>query len=161
METILGQISRLGYDLEGCLEVTLKVADNGSKQAITNMKKDTNYRFKVTELNDRTLEQNRLMWALINQISERTGLESWAVYKEALKRANVRSEAIMTTLDVTEQDMEKQFRAVQKIGLKEIVNSDGTKVVAQVWLVFMGSSKFTTKELSRLVEILEQMEMSL
>lgn len=161
METILGSLERISYDIEGNLEATIKITDNGSKQAISNLKKDCKYRFKATELNDRTLEQNRLMWALINEISERTGLENWDVYKEALKRAGVRTESLMTTLNVTEQDMEKQFRAVQKLGIKEITNSDGSKTLARIWIVFMGSSKFATKEMQRMVDILEQMKMRL
>lgn len=161
METILGQISNIQFDLDGCMQMTVKVADYGSKEALANLAKGNDYRFRVTELNDRTLEQNRMMWSIINTISERSGLDTWSVYKEALKRANVRCEAFMTTLNVSERDMEAHFRAVQKMGVKEIVNSDGSKALAQIWLCFLGSSKFTSKEMTKLVQILEQMEMSL
>lgn len=107
----------------------------------------------------RTLNQNKLMWAIISKISdvlnnEHSEESTMKIYGEMLVRANVRREYIAVLPDAIET-LKNQFRAVIDTGMTVISKNEKTQKIATlhcVW-VYYGSSTFNTKEMTELLNI--------
>ena len=103
----------------------------------------------------RSLRQNNMLWALISKIAddqcgEHTEGVTMDIYCQLLREANVAFEWIITT--VGQEELRKNFRAVQKYGEREIISKDGEKIKMPVYKCFIGSSKFDTAEMTTLIE---------
>lgn len=99
----------------------------------------------------RSLEQNRLLWALLGKMAEtvagRRDRESTEeCYCSVLEAANVKSDFLLA-LPETEKALREGFRAVQKMG-EEMV---GGKKMA-LYKVFIGSSRYNVEEMTSLIE---------
>lgn len=99
----------------------------------------------------RSLEQNRLLWALLGKLSQAmngsTDKESVEeCYILMLEQANVAFDFLLA-LPETEQVLKQTFRVVKKIGEREV----GEKKL-NMYQCYRGSSKFDTKEMTELIE---------
>lgn len=109
---------------------------------------------KATEIKSkRSLEQNDMLWAIIENISlklngNREEHNLWETYGEILRRANVKRELVAVKEEAI-KILEKQFRAVVDTG--QILTTNGIEL-KKVW-VYLGSSKFNTKEMTELIEV--------
>lgn len=105
---------------------------------------------KVYEIKEyksnRSNEQNRLMWAIIQSISKSTQNDEMDVYIAGLEHANVKPEFIAGLPDI-ENDLKKVFRAVKPFGT--VLTEEGKELVR--YKVYIGSSKFNTNEMTMLV----------
>lgn len=101
--------------------------------------------------NKRTIKQNKLLWKLIREIAKASYLSDYEVYLEALKKADVKSEYIITAFEMTEE-LRKNFRGVEFIRYQYVNNKK-----CFVYKCYIGSSKMNTKELKELLEILFDM----
>lgn len=106
--------------------------------------------FETVE-NRRTARQNRYMWKLIQEIAKRSYMGSYDVYLTAIKKADAKSEWIITAYDMTEE-LRKNFRGVEFIRFQEV-----NKKKCYVYKCYLGSSKMNTKEMKELIEILLDM----
>ena len=106
--------------------------------------------FETVE-NRRTARQNRYMWKLIQEIAKRSYMSSYDVYLTAIKKADAKSEWIITAYDMTEE-LRKNFRGVEFIRFQEV-----NKKKCYVYKCYLGSSKMNTKEMKELIEILLDM----
>ena len=98
----------------------------------------------------RSIEQNKMMWALIHAISEHTqGGDEMDLYCQFLEIANAQFEIILCDVNVDVNALRKVFRAVQFMGYTEI---DG--VVMAQYKVFTGSSRFNTAEMNKLIDVI-------
>lgn len=98
----------------------------------------------------RSLEQNRKMWALIRDIANFTqGGDEYDLYCQFLEIANVQFEYILVEPTIDINVLKKVFRAVQFIAYFET----GDKTYAQ-YKVFIGSSKFNSKEMCELIDVI-------
>lgn len=114
---------------------------------IPNFEKDEEYILEVTPITkSRSLEQNKMMWSIIQTIAEMTGNDIWDIYITGLKKLDVKVEYIMA-LPQAEERLKEVFRAVQKIE-KRTVN--GKEMV--VFKCYYGSSTFNTKEMTVLID---------
>ena len=95
----------------------------------------------------RSLNQNRYMWKLINEIAKKQFQDEIEVYCQALEQAQAKYEYVLG-LETIETELRKNFRAV-KVVRPEIYK--GKKMI--VYKCFIGSSKMTTKEMNTLLEI--------
>lgn len=95
----------------------------------------------------RSLEQNALMWGIIQQISDKTGNDPMDIYIDALKRAGARME-IVAILPKAEDMLRREFRAIKPIG--KITTESGLEMLQ--FMCFEGSSKYTTSEMTALIE---------
>lgn len=118
------------------------------------MKLDMNKIF-VVEVKEpkskRSLEQNKLLWKLINKIAKKTYQDDMTIYCTALERADALSDYVITATDM-EKDLRKSFRGVKFIRMQEVNNKE-----CYVYKVYLGSSKMTIKEMNELLEIVFQM----
>ena len=100
----------------------------------------------------RSLEQNKLLWALLGKMAFATTgskdkIETEDCYCQMLERANVECDFLLC-LPKARELLEQNFRVVKEIGERE-VNGKVLKMY-QVWL---GSSTFDTKQMTELIEV--------
>jgi len=106
-------------------------------------------------LQSRSYEQNRLMWDLISKIAiAQSGVayqeEQWRVYGELLVRANVKRE-IVRCMVKAKDILDQNFRAVIEIPNSDKKTTQGE--ITKAYWVYYGSSKFSTKEMTQLIEL--------
>lgn len=107
------------------------------------------YQLEIKELKStRTIQQNKYMWALIHEISKEQDMDDMEVYIQALEEANAKYEYIMAP-EEAEENLKKGFRAV-KVVRPEIHNNKKF----YVYKCFVGSSKFNTQEMTRLIDVI-------
>ena len=99
----------------------------------------------------RSIEQNRMLWALLTKIAVRTqGTErksdTMEIYAQMLEETNVKHTYIMA-LEETKPQLEQVFRVVVDCGERK-VNGKTLKV----YRCYEGSSKYNTEEMSRLID---------
>lgn len=142
-------------DEEGNLVVSYVVKGydkNAARLAVEEMKSIPKLQIEVKAYKSkRSLEQNRLLWALLGKMAvamsgKKYTTSSEECYCMILEEANVKCDYLLA-LPETEQVLREQFRAIRKRREKEI---DGKTF--NVYQCFTGSSKFDTKEMTELIE---------
>lgn len=133
--------------------VTLRVPNYGHYKKLGEVPADEKISVTVEKASGgRTLEQNRKMWALINDIDKATNgylsNDPMGIYINALREAGAKS-VMVIALTETEKELRKVFRAVEFMQPVE-----GDKAV---YRCYPGSSTFTKKEMSDLIEVLLNM----
>lgn len=102
-----------------------------------------------TYKSNRSLEQNSLLWGIIQQISDETGNDPMDVYVDALENANVKYEWI-GALAETENSLKAIYRAVKNYGT--FLTDKNVELVR--YKCYLGSSKFNSKEMTALIDYL-------
>lgn len=97
--------------------------------------------------NNRSINQNSLLWALINEICKVTGFDDIELYCQLLEMANAKFEYMMVLPQALDL-LKKQFRATKVV--ENRVYNDVDMLMVKV---FYGSSTFTTKEMGQLIDI--------
>lgn len=102
----------------------------------------------------RTLRQNSMLWALIEKIAkEESGyarkVETTEVYCDILEEANC---AYTWVLAASDEDLKNSYRAVRKLGEREVVNKDGEIITLNIYKCYKGSSKYNISEMTDLIE---------
>lgn len=122
------------------------------KKVLDKLNQEKEYVFTfILASNKRTTRQNKYMWKLIQEIAKASYMSSYDVYLEALKKADAKSEYLITAYEMTE-DLRKNFRGVEFIRYQEVNGKN-----CYVYKCYLGSSKMTTKEMQELIEILLDM----
>lgn len=104
----------------------------------------------------RSLEQNRCLWALLTEIDEKVNgtRDPWQWYLNAIRRTGAKTKVIYMqeeSLDELKEmcmDRNGVIRAVEPVGM-----ADGM----YAYRIFYGSSKFDTKEMSLLIDVVLDM----
>ena len=108
----------------------------------------------------RSLEQNRMLWALLSKMAKAVSCHNTTVTREEcycimLEEAGVKYDYLLA-LPETENELRKSFRAVRNMGITREVN--GKELT--MYQYFIGSSKFNTKEMTELIEaVLDKLAM--
>lgn len=108
----------------------------------------------------RSLEQNRLLWALLEKMAKAVSCRNTTVTREEcycimLEEAGVKYDYLLA-LPETEKELRKSFRALRNMGTTREVN--GKELT--MYQYFIGSSKFNTKEMTELIEaVLDKLAM--
>lgn len=134
---IQGKLKRCSHNV-----ITFELPYNVSLE----LGKDYNIDIKPYK-SSRSLEQNALLWGLIQQISDETGNDPMDVYVSALENANAKFEWLYG-LPETEERLKKVFRAVKPMGT--CLSPKGKEMIA--FKCWVGSSKFDTKEMTKLID---------
>ena len=118
----------------------------------TDLDVETNKEY-VLELKEfrskRSLNQNRMMWAIIRAIASHPDMNQNEVeiYISSLEEANAKYIYLMGTKEA-EEELKKNFRAVKVV---RPTMEKGKEYI--VYKCFVGSSKMDTKEMTKLLEI--------
>lgn len=118
------------------------------------MKLDLN-KIYIIDINEqkshRTLKQNKMLWKMIHLIAKEQKQSDMEIYCTLLERADAKSDYILAKQE-TEDSLRKIFRGVKFIRQQEVDNE-----IFNVYKVFLGSSKMTSKEMNELLEITIQL----
>lgn len=115
-----------------------------------NVGKQYNISFKKYHSN-RSIEQNRMMWGIIQKIAKETNNDEMEIYIDGLEKANCVSEFLMMLPEAYES-IKKTVRAAKICETREY-NGKQMYVVK----VFVGSSKYDTKEMTDLINYFIQL----
>lgn len=147
-----GTYSRKQFDENGAPELIITIKGGLSSKIVNDLEKGKEYRFQATEIKSkRSIQQNNLMWKLIDEIAHKTGNDPEDVYISALEKSGAKYEYI-ACLPEAEQTLLKAFRTVKLMNQFEHNNRTFNQYKA-----FVGSSKMNTKEMSELLDTVIQM----
>lgn len=152
---LIGELKDIVKDSKGNTIVSFAIT-NYSQQQLLNQLKEDKYSLEIKKYRDnRTLEQNRLLWKLLSIIDEEiNGVCSadgeMALYITALLKAGAKFTYIVAETKV-EEDLHRNFRAVQYI------KPYNEEKETAIYRVFYGSSKMDKKEFALLVEAVKQL----
>lgn len=99
----------------------------------------------------RSLQQNSMMWAIIQRIAKETLNDEFEIYVEGLEKANCASEFLLILPEALES-IKKTFRAV-KVCENRLYNGKQMLVVK----CYIGSSKYDSKEMTDLINYFVQL----
>lgn len=139
---------------KGNYEITFEVTGYGNKIQAENLVNGKEYSIKEAK-NNRTLQQNKLMWKCLEIIAEhelggRTDSDYvMELYAKMLEKAGAKYEYMMA-LPETKEELLKVFRAIRIVEYREYNN----KKMA-VMKCFYGSSKMNTKEMTNLINTIK------
>lgn len=109
------------------------------------------YTFDIKERkNKRSINQNSLLWKLISELAILTDNEPMSIYISALENANAKYEWIAGLPNI-ENELKRNFRAVQPYGT--VTTEDGKELVR--YKVYIGSSKFDSSEMTKLIDYVQ------
>lgn len=99
----------------------------------------------------RSIQQNKMLWKLIHLIAKKQNQDDMEVYCALLERADAKSDYILARPE-TEDGLRKTFRGVKFIRQQEVNDT-----LFNIYKVYLGSSKMTTKEMTELLDITIQL----
>ena len=95
---------------------------------------------------NRSLEQNRLMWALLEKMAYAQGMESWECYIDMLEHHGARYEYLMALPEAVPM-IKAQFRATREVERREYNDKE-----MSVLKCYYGSSTWDTAEMTEFIE---------
>lgn len=107
--------------------------------------KDKLFEVKLRK-NQRSLQQNKMLWELIHKIAQEQGCDDMEVYCNLLEATDAKSDYVITSSEM-EDSLRKSFRGVKFIRIQQVNNKD-----CYVYKVYLGSSKMNTKEMTQLLD---------
>lgn len=116
--------------------------------------KSKEYLLEVTEMRKkRSLDANALAWAEMGQIAEKTGVSKTEVYLHYIREIGGNSE----TLCMLTAAVDKFRKAWNRNGLGWITETMPSKLPGCTNVIaYYGSSTYDTKQMSRLINLIEQ-----
>ena len=152
MIKIIGEFSRRLIDENGNLEISFTIK-NWAFKRFTKELKHIDYEIEIKEpKSQRSINQNNLFWGLVGEIVKATGIDKDDLYAQLLEMAKAEYDTftIIDSHDNTVKRLRQMFRAVKVV---EQYTDKGVDYIS-FW-GFKGSSKFNTKQMSELIEIVK------
>lgn len=146
MKLIAKYIKRLYNDKQQA-EVSLLVENFRHVSFLNELECDVDYSVEIKPVKSkRSIQQNKLLWAMLHQLEVVTKELAIDWYVKALTETGAVVDYVWAR-EKTEDSLKKQFRAVIKVKPHKIEDSEG-------WLyrVIVGSSKFTVAEMNELID---------
>ena len=104
---------------------------------------------EITRIKDKkTLQQNRYMWSLIDQIAQKQNQDEMEVYCQALQEANAK----YTWLEGLPEIKEKLLQVYRAVQITRYEERFGKKFA--IFKCYEGTSKYDKKEMMNLLEII-------
>ena len=100
---------------------------------------------------NRSIEQNKMMWTIINRIAKETNNDEFEIYTDGLEKANCASEFLMILPEAL-NSVKQNFRAVKVCESRQYNNKKMLVIKA-----FIGSSKYNVKEMNELINYFIQL----
>ena len=153
MKLIAKYLKRL-YNENNHSEVTFLIDNFQHQSMISDLDKDKVYKIELKEVkSQRSIQQNKYLWSLIRELSLKTQEDDWDLYVKLLESANA-SYTYIWALESAEETLRSSFRAIKKMGVREVIGGDGKLVSGFQYKLYEGSSKFNTQEMALLLETL-------
>ena len=148
---VLATLESRTLNEDGSLNVTFKVDNFRFQRYIKELEKKE-YSLEISEIRQkRSLEQNRMLWALIHEIALDPNApinDDWEMYCYFLSQAKAK----YTYVSVVEEgleDLKKEARALRVLSYEK--RDNGRKFAN--CQVFLGSSKMNKEQMSKLIDV--------
>ena len=149
-------------DEAGNIIVSFIVSGNdrwAANMAVEELRKLNKIDIKASEhKSERSLAQNKMLWALCEKIAIATSGVKWKdeveeCYCNLIESANIKSE-FYVALPEAKQELEEQYRVVKEIGKRKIVDPRTNKETdGSLFVCYRGSSSFNTKQMTGLIDL--------
>lgn len=96
--------------------------------------------------NKRSLNANAYCWKLITELSNKTKVDKWSLYKELLVRYSNSYEYLIVKPQAI-KSLEKVFRVIKNVGEGQIKGNKAIQIQG-----YYGSSTFNTKEMATFID---------
>ena len=102
----------------------------------------------------RSLEQNRLLWAMLGELEKATDESMMNWYHKALIDARAKIEYLLGTESMFATLITfKDFRSVRIVGKRIVTNKNNEEVEMNVYELIMGTSKMNVKEMNKVIDV--------
>lgn len=147
-----GKIIKFGYDItSNSIKMIFEFKNKNVLESLEKLK-PFNIHIKLEKwYSKRSLNANAYMWQLIGKLAKKMNLTNNEVYRKHVKEAGS-----FTVLQMEEDEMKEFERIWQSKGLGWICEKSIDKYGQIVLLAFHGSSIYTTKEMTRLIDSVVQ-----
>lgn len=144
---VIAKKNSITFDEKGSLLLTFKVDNWRDKETVKNIESDKLYRLDINEAKSkRSIEQNKLLWEIIDEIATFQAMDSIEIYCELLEMANASYEYICIPPQA-EKQLQTVFRAIKFIKKVDINGKEGN-----MYKCYYGSSKMNVKEMNELID---------
>lgn len=135
---------------------TLEKLDNGKMEfsyfGLKPKDMEIGTKYTITKyVKKRSLDSNRMFWGILQKISEETDNDLMDLYITLLEQSNAKYEFLLV-LPETIEELKKVFRAVKVLEYRDYNGKQMAVIKA-----YIGSSKFNTKEMKKLIDKALQM----
>lgn len=128
-------------------KVLLEVNGWDVESRLSELEVGKDYHVQFTAIkSQRSIEQNKLLWKIIDDIAMVQGLSSDELYCQLLEMADIAHEYIVVS-DEAVGFLKNSFRATQFVKKVDVNGKPGS-----MYKCFIGSSKFTIKEMNELID---------
>lgn len=142
---IIANYTRKLIDDNGNVEITFTVDNWAFKRNVNDLTKQPySLDIKVPK-SKRSLDQNRLLWEIIGQISKELNIDDLDIYAYLIEKTNAKYDEIIVKAEAIER-LRTMYRAVKVI--RPTKEHGESFVVARI---YYGSSQFNTKEMTDLI----------
>jgi len=143
---IIANYTRKLIDDNGNVEITFTVDNWAFKRIVNDLMKQPYILDISAPKNSRSINQNNYLWENITKISRELNIDKIDLYCQLLEMAGIKA-IVMTVPKETVERLKDYFRVVKPTP-SQVERNDGQIEV----LVYEGSSKFNTKEMSELID---------
>ena len=135
---------------------TLEKLDNGKMEfsyfGLKPKDMEIGTKYTITKyVKNRSLDSNRMFWGILQKIAEETDKDLMDLYITLLEQSNAKYEFLLV-LPETIEELKKVFRAVKVLEYRDYNGKQMAVIKA-----YIGSSKFNTKEMKKLIDKALQM----
>ena len=135
---------------------TLEKLDNGKMEfsyfGLKPKDMEIGTKYTITKyVKKRSLDSNRMFWGILQKIAEETDKDLMDLYITLLEQSNAKYESLLV-LPETIEELKKVFRAVKVLEYRDYNGKQMAVIKA-----YIGSSKFNTKEMKKLIDKALQM----
>lgn len=135
---------------------TLEKLDNGKMEfsyfGLKPKDMEIGTKYTITKyVKKRSLDSNRMFWGILQKIAEETDKDLMDLYITLLEQSNAKYEFLLV-LPETIEELKKVFRAVKVLEYRDYNGKQMAVIKA-----YIGSSKFNTKEMKKLIDKALQM----
>lgn len=150
----IAEVENILLDNKNNAHVTLKIANYRQAQELSSLQ----YEGKVYSVDmkerksKRSIEQNALLWGLLGLLEKNTDESMMNWYHKSLISADAKPTYLLGNEDLF-ADLVLAFRAVKAVGKRIVKNNKGEDVEMIIYQCFVGSSKFNSKEMNKLIDV--------
>ena len=147
------KIDNIILDNHNTAHLNLLVSNYRQAHELVTLDNEKLYTVELKEVKSkRSIESNRLLWKLLGELEKHSdiGLMTW--YISALQDADCKPTYLVGNEELYETIV-MSFRAVEVVGKRMIVDDNGKETEGVIYKCYVGSSKFTTKEMTRLIDV--------
>ena len=145
----IAQYLRYVFNQDNQIELTLLINHKSALREINQLESGVDYDLNLVKWKpNRSLKQNRYMWALLGEIALKMNYDtdSMGIYIQLLEQYSFKYD-VKSCLVGDKEILQKSYRAIKLIQNATLYKEDGEQIEFEFYKCFIGSSKFTKEEM--------------